>query len=80
MFDNRTHLGFIPAIARFTMNIIAEPAVSPLEGLDKRDWIAGLEKGLSLIQTFDEAHSRQTATQAGMRCGCLLYTSDAADD
>lgn len=51
------------------MNIIAEPIVSPLEGLDKRDWIAGLEKGLSLIQTFDEANSRQTATQAGLRCG-----------
>jgi IclR family pca regulon transcriptional regulator len=37
--------------------------------LDKRDWIAGLEKGLTLIQTFDEAHSRQTASQAGQRCG-----------
>jgi IclR family pca regulon transcriptional regulator len=69
VFDNHTHLGFIPAITTSTMNIIAEPIVSPLEGLDKRDWIAGLEKGLSLIQTFDEANSRQTATQAGLRCG-----------
>jgi len=39
------------------------------QALDKRDWIAGLEKGLTLIQTFDEAHSRQTASQAGQRCG-----------
>jgi len=37
--------------------------------LQPRDWIAGLDKGLALIQTFDEAHSRQTATQAGQRAG-----------
>ena len=37
--------------------------------MDRRDWIAGLEKGLLLIQTFDEAHPRQTASQAGLRCG-----------
>jgi IclR family pca regulon transcriptional regulator len=37
--------------------------------IDKKDWIAGLEKGLDLMQTFDEANARQTATQAGMRCG-----------
>ena len=37
--------------------------------LDKRDWIAGLEKGLSIIETFDEAHPRLTASQAGERCG-----------
>jgi IclR family pca regulon transcriptional regulator len=68
VFDNRTHLGFIPAITS-TMNTITAPLAPPMEGLDKRDWIAGLEKGLSLIQTFDEANSRQTATQAGLRCG-----------
>ena len=38
-------------------------------GLDKRDWIAGLEKGLSIIEAFDDAHSRLTAAQAGARCG-----------
>jgi IclR family pca regulon transcriptional regulator len=38
-------------------------------GLDKRDWIAGLEKGLSIIESFDDAHSRMTASQAGERCG-----------
>lgn len=36
--------------------------------LDRRDWIAGLEKGLALLQAFDEQHSRLTATQAAQRC------------
>jgi IclR family pca regulon transcriptional regulator len=38
-------------------------------GLDRRDWIAGLEKGLSIIEAFDDGHSRMTAAQAGERCG-----------
>ena len=46
----------------------AEPLAHP-HALDKRDWIAGLEKGLALIQTFDETNSRQTATRVGQRCG-----------
>ncbi|MEO8120056.1 MAG: helix-turn-helix domain-containing protein, partial [Rhodoferax sp.] len=37
--------------------------------LDKRDWIAGLEKGLSIIEAFDDANPRMTASQAGERCG-----------
>ena len=37
--------------------------------LDKRDWIAGLEKGLSIIEIFDDAHPRMTAAQAGTRAG-----------
>jgi IclR family pca regulon transcriptional regulator len=37
--------------------------------LDKRDWIAGLERGLSIIEAFDDAHPRMTASQAGERCG-----------
>jgi IclR family transcriptional regulator, pca regulon regulatory protein len=45
-----------------------DAAKSP-QGLDKRDWIAGLDKGLALIQTFDEANPRLTATQVGARCG-----------
>lgn len=36
--------------------------------LDKRDWIAGLEKGLSIIEAFDDAHPRLTSSQAGVRC------------
>jgi IclR family pca regulon transcriptional regulator len=35
--------------------------------LNPRDWIAGLEKGLALIQTFDEGHSRQTVSQVSQR-------------
>ena len=37
--------------------------------LEKKDWIAGLEKGLGLIEAFDDAHPRMTASQAGERCG-----------
>ena len=36
--------------------------------LDKRDWIAGLEKGLSVIEAFDDANPRLTPSQAGERC------------
>ena len=42
---------------------------SPATTLDKRDWIAGLEKGLSMIECFDDANPRLTASQAGTRCG-----------
>ncbi len=41
----------------------------PATQLDKRDWIAGLERGLLLIEAFDDAHPRMTAAQAGERCG-----------
>jgi IclR family transcriptional regulator, pca regulon regulatory protein len=47
----------------------ATVAASAVPTLDKRDWIAGLEKGLSIIETFDAAHSRMTASQAGERAG-----------
>jgi len=47
----------------------SETAPEAGETFDKRDWIAGLEKGLSIIETFDEAHPRLTATQAAQRCG-----------
>ena len=30
---------------------------------------AGLERGLSLIEAFDDAHPLMTASQAGERCG-----------
>ena len=42
---------------------------SALTALDKRDWIAGLEKGLQMIEAFDDAHPRMSASQAGERCG-----------
>jgi IclR family pca regulon transcriptional regulator len=44
-------------------------ADSSAPALDKKDWIAGLEKGLSIIEAFDDAHQRMTASQAGERCG-----------
>ena len=47
----------------------ASPLDLDVPALDKRDWIAGLEKGLSIIETFDEANPRLTATQAAERCG-----------
>ena len=37
--------------------------------LAARDWIAGLERGLSIIETFDEAHPRLSAPQVAQRCG-----------
>ena len=37
--------------------------------MDKKDWIAGLEKGLALLQIFDEHNPRLTATQAAQRSG-----------
>ena len=42
---------------------------APMRSLNKRDWIAGLEKGLSIIEAFDDANPRMTASQAGVRCG-----------
>jgi IclR family pca regulon transcriptional regulator len=37
--------------------------------LSKKDWIAGLEKGLSVIEAFDDVNPRLTSSQAGERCG-----------
>lgn len=45
------------------------PGHKPTATLDRRDWIAGLEKGLSIIETFDDGNPRLTASQAGERCG-----------
>lgn len=40
-----------------------------LQTLAAHDWIAGLEKGLHIIEAFDAAHPRLTATEMGERCG-----------
>ena len=59
----------------FSLNLSnTHPTVNdPLAGhtpvLEKRDWIAGLEKGLAVIEAFDDQHPRLTASQAGARCG-----------
>ena len=39
------------------------------ETLLARDWIAGLERGLAVIESFDENNPRMTAHQVGERCG-----------
>lgn len=36
-------------------------------GLQRRDWIAGLEKGLAVLEAFGDAHPRMTAAQMGER-------------
>ena len=41
--------------------------MSPKPELDKRDWIAGLEKGLRIIEAFNDAHPRLTASTAARR-------------
>ncbi len=38
-------------------------------GLDRRDWIAGLEKGLAILEAFGEAQPRMTAAQMGELVG-----------
>jgi IclR family pca regulon transcriptional regulator len=50
-------------------DLVSPSKVGAGTALDKRDWIAGLEKGLSIIEAFDDANPRMTASQAGARCG-----------
>ena len=45
------------------------PATPAAPKLLARDWIAGLERGIAVIEAFDEEHPRLTATQVGERCG-----------
>ncbi|CAJ0786180.1 Pca operon regulatory protein [Ralstonia psammae] len=39
------------------------------EPLNRRDWIAGLEKGLAILEAFDHDHPRLTPTQAAELTG-----------
>jgi IclR family pca regulon transcriptional regulator len=48
---------------------LTKSKASSFETLLARDWIAGLERGLAVIEAFDENHSRMTAQQVGERCG-----------
>lgn len=41
----------------------------PGPALARQNWIAGLQKGLSIIETFDYANPRLTAAQVGARTG-----------
>jgi IclR family pca regulon transcriptional regulator len=56
--------GTLPAMSTDLTDLSPAPL-----GLDKRDWIAGLERGVSIIEAFDDAHPRLTASQAGERTG-----------
>jgi len=38
-------------------------------GLERRDWIAGLEKGMAILEAFGEAQPRMTAAQLGELVG-----------
>lgn len=42
--------------------------------LQARDWIAGLERGIALLQAFDEAHPRMTAAEVG-KCTGMTRTA-----
>lgn len=54
------------------MSLLPPPAPFVLE---RRDWIAGIEKGLAVIEAFDAEHARMTASQVAQRCG---FTRTAA--
>ncbi len=45
------------------------PTINASAAIAKRDWIAGLERGVSIIEAFDDAHPRMTSSEAGQRCG-----------
>ena len=59
MSDDRTYYGLATSMSTTETN------PSPL---NKRDWIAGLQHGLAMMECFDEANPRLTASQAGLRC------------
>jgi len=41
----------------------------PPAGLARRDWIAGVDKGLAILEAFDASAPRMTAAQMGERMG-----------
>lgn len=51
-----------------TAQVIAPPPTTH-PTLDRQDWIAGLERGLALLESFSDMAPRMSATQAGLRCG-----------
>ena len=50
-------------------HLLPARAFSTAAPLEKRDWIAGLQKGLAIIETFDYANPRLTPAQVGARTG-----------
>lgn len=65
----RDALRSIPAPASQADRVRHVAASDGTPPLQRRDWIAGLERGVALLEAFDEAHSRLTATEAGQRAG-----------
>lgn len=52
------------------MNDITAPAPAAKDAeLNKRDWIAGLEKGLTILEAFDYDNQRMTSAQIAARTG-----------
>jgi IclR family transcriptional regulator, pca regulon regulatory protein len=47
---------------KLDQNMVA-PASADLPSLQRRDWIAGLEKGLGILEAFGDSHPRVTAAQ-----------------
>jgi IclR family pca regulon transcriptional regulator len=47
----------------------ADASASADAGPHKRDLIAGLEKGLSVIEAFDQDRPRLTISEVATRCG-----------
>jgi IclR family pca regulon transcriptional regulator len=45
------------------------------QALRDKDWIAGLAKGLRLLEAFDSAHVRMTITEAASRVGLSLASA-----
>ena len=47
------------------MGLKTESPPPPSSALERRDWIAGLEKGLGILEAFGDANPRVTASQMG---------------
>lgn len=60
--DNRAYLHIFTRTAEGLTAMNRPP-------LDKRDWIAGLEKGLAILESFDSEHARLTPSQAAQLTG-----------
>jgi IclR family transcriptional regulator, pca regulon regulatory protein len=50
-------------------NKATSPDAPPTAALQRRDWIAGLEKGLGILEAFGDAHPRVTAAQMAALVG-----------
>lgn len=63
MPQHSRHENFYPRKSKLVLPALGAP------GFGKRNWITGLDKGLTIIKCFDDANPRLTASQAGALCG-----------